>query len=104
MLNVNGSTTQFHSEVDCTYTLMTVPQQTFNFKQNIENLPSFLFQFTTAHHAMIELIEDVSIVYNGRFLIHRQHFIKEAMEQEQFYNISCYGNNKLFNHLRKTFC
>ena len=103
MLNVNGATTQFHSEVDCTYTLITVPKQTFSFKRNIENLPSFLFQMTTSHHAMIELNEDVFIVYNGRFLIHCQHFVKEAIEKEQFFNISCYGNNTLFNHLRKTF-
>ena len=104
MLNVNGATAQFHCELDCTYTTITVPKQSFNFNRTIEHLPTFLFKMTSSHHAVLVLNPDVTIVYNGRFLAHLQHFVKQINEQEMFYNISCYGNHKLFNHLRKTFC
>ena len=104
MLNVNGATTQFHAELDCSYTLITVPRQAFCFKKCIDKLPTFLFQMSISHHAMLDLNEDVSIVYNGQFLVHRQNFNREDKSEENFYNISCYGNNKLFNHLRKSLC
>ena len=104
MLNVNGATRQFHNELDCTYTSITVPKQSFDFTKDIEHLPTFLFQMTSSHHAMLTLNPDVAIVYSGKFLVHRQHFVKQDNELEHFYNISCYGNHKLFNHLRKTFC
>ena len=104
MLNVNGATTQFHAELDCSYTLITVPRQAFCFKKCIDKLPTFLFQMSISHHTMLDLNEDVSIVYNGQFLVHCQNFVTEDKLDEQFYNISYYGNNKLFNHLRKSLC
>ena len=103
MLNVNGATNQLHSENDATYSLITVPKQSFKMTQNIELLPTFLFRVTANHHVMLKLEEHVCFVYNARFLAHRQAFSKGVGTNENFFNISCYGNQKLFSHLKNTF-
>ena len=44
------------------------------------------------------------IFYNASFLTHRQSYVPPPGDETQkFYNISSYANEKLFNHLRKSF-
>ena len=53
---------------------------------------------------MLPLSNNTSLLYNAQFLTHRQSYNPtECKTRDVFYNISCYGNDKLFNHLRKSF-
>ena len=48
--------------------------------------------------------DDLSFFYNASFLTHRQFFDPSSSDDlDKFYNISTYANEKLFNHLRKSF-
>ena len=103
MLNVNGATNKFHSENDSTYSLIAVPNQPFPMTQDIESLPTFLFRLTANHHVMLKLEEHIYFVYNARFLAHRQASSKRFNTTHNFFNLSCYGDQKLFSHLKNTF-
>lgn len=104
MLYVDGRTEELHTEKDSTYTLITVPRQKFTMKRNIEHRPMFIFNFGPQNQVIFPLNQKICLIYNGRFVTHRQAYTQECEDSEdRFINISSYGNEKLFNHLRKTY-
>ena len=103
-LYVNGRTDNMHSENDCAYTLITVPSQVVSKNIPLCNQPVFLFQVGTKEQIMLPLVNNLSFVYNGNFVMHRQAFTPiKHIHSAKFFNISSYGNAKIFNHLRRTF-
>ena len=103
-LYVNGKTDIMHSEKDCAYTLITVPSQEVLKNVPLCNQPVFIFQIGTKEQIMLPLVNNISFVYNGNFIMHRQAFTPlENSNSPKFFNISSYGNAKIFNHLRRTF-
>ena len=104
ILNVDGVTDNYHTEHDCSYTFLTVPTQVMDKRLDIATKPVFLFQLTEHVQLMIPLSNDLSFVYNSQFLTHRQSYnpLGEKIAQK-FYNITSYSNEKIFNHLRKSF-
>ena len=105
MLYVNGCTSGLHTERDCTYTLITVPKQSFNIgKKQLEHKPMFIFKLKDNQQLIFPLVCGLTFVYNGCFMTHRQEYNRELNDNgPNFVNISSYGNEKIFNHLRKTF-
>ena len=106
---VNAKTNQFHTEKDVTYTFITVPQQILKSKTgNLRNNTFFLFQMNEATNVSLKMIPNLSFIFSGAMLSHRQHCDKnreasEEKEIELFFNIACYGNQKLFHYLQKSF-
>ena len=100
---VNSCTSTFHVEKDCSYTCIHVPNQDFTKKDNICEVPGFVFQFNDSQRLIIQLNRMVSIMYNAQCLMHRQVYYPENGATDNFFNVATYANEKLFNHLRKTF-
>ena len=64
----------------------------------------FIFKLTEKQQILLPLINNLSFVYNGNFVTHRQAYKPvESDATVQFFNLSSYGNQNFFNHLRKTF-
>ena len=56
-----------------------------------------------------KMLAKTSFIFNGRMLTHRQ-FSEDGYENENarndiwnYYNIACYGNERIFNHMRRSF-
>ena len=101
---VNASTGEFHTENDTSYTLITVPQQDFKSQKNCGNTYNFLFKLNEGNQISLPLIPNVSCLFSGLFLYHRQKG-NDSKEQlhKPFVNLSSYGNQRLFTHIRKSF-
>ena len=68
------------------------------------NKPMFLFKIGKKEQIMLPLVNNMSFVYNGKFIMHRQAYTPSNNSySRKFFNLSSYGNEKLFNHLRRTF-
>ena len=103
-LYANGRTDNLHTEVDCAYTLITVPNQKRKQNTKLDNKPLFVFKLSEKQQILFPLSNGLSFVYNGRFVMHRQAYYPDEEDSKNvFYNLSSYGNEKIFNHLRKTF-
>ena len=52
---------------------------------------------------MLPLDDNISFVYNTTYLTHHQYYVTGVNhDNDKFINVSSYGNEKLFNHLRKS--
>lgn len=107
---VNAMTRDFHTEKDITYTLISVPDQIHDGK-NMKKpyVPIFLFQINDNVTFGFKLQNKSSFIFNGTMLTHRQFSENGYLEKNEkeninnFYNVACYGNQRLFNHMRKSF-
>ena len=103
-LYVDGRTEQLHTERDCAYTLITVPLQVVKADIPLCHKPLFLFKLGDSDQLVLPLLTNTSFLYNGNFVTHRQAYDPKGNPGDRsFYNISSYGNQKIFNHLRCTF-
>ena len=90
---VNATTGQFHTETDCTYTLISVPHQDAIKLDNHENLYNFLFSLTAKKKVNIPLYPGVSFIFSAPFLTHRQHRNENALSlEDHFFNVASYEN------------
>ena len=104
ILNVDGCTDMYHTESDCSYTFLTVPKQVVDKSLTVADKPVFLFKVTQNVQLLIPLCNDLSFVYNSHFLTHRQSYNPHEVSSDvRFYDITSYSNEKIFNHLRKSF-
>ena len=101
-LCVNAATDIFHTEQDCTYTLISIPKQ--EMINDTNNRYDFIFKINAIQHISIKLIPGVSFIFSGTYLTHRQNMSsgKSNGEPTNFFNIASYGNKRLFTHIRKT--
>ena len=103
ILNVDGRTENLHTEKYCMYTFTTVPKQVVNTSIPLMHKPFFIFKINERTQIMLPLTEFTSFVYSAKLLTHRQAYTPyQNKGTPKFYNISSYGNEKLFNHLRKS--
>ena len=98
---VNAETQEYHTEHDCTYTLISIPNQSKSKESKMKY--DFLFNLTDKQSINIHLKPGVSFMFSGLFLKHRQNKSNTiSNSDEPFFNIASYGNKRLFHHLRKT--
>ena len=98
---INAETTKLHTENDCTYTVITVPEQ--NKKQNPVDEYMFLFELKKGDTIGIKMCHGISFMFSGKYLSHRQaHNESNSKKNSVFVNIASYGNEKLYNHIKKT--
>ena len=98
-VSVNATAGILHTEKDCTYTLITVPKQ-----HKMVKGYNFLFHLNTENICQLSLNEDISLLFSGLCLSHKQIYdVLPVKDDDLFINLSSYGNQKLFTHLRKLF-
>ena len=109
-LCANAMTRDFHTEKDVTYTLISVPDQDFdNNEKGKPKTPIFLFQINGEKTIGIKMHKKVTFIFNGTMLTHRQYSedgyedLEVRKKINNFYNVACYGNQRLYNHLQKSF-
>ena len=101
---IDGVTQNFHSEKDCAHTCIHVPNQDQITGESIDKQPCFLFMISDYQRLMLPLTSPLSFMYNGQLITHRQAYYPDKNKTStKFINVSSYGNQKMFNHLRKTF-
>lgn len=107
---VNSITKTFHTEKDVTYTIITVPSHGSSKKLSPSSEKRrdsyFLFKINEETCFSIKMQDQISFFFNGTTLTHKQ-FCLDGYKNDQhykniepFFNISSYGNEKLFRHLR----
>ena len=101
---VNASTGDFHTEKDTSYTLITVPSQEIKEQKKIGNEYSFLFKLNANTTISLPLSIDLTFLFSGMFISHRQRGNNSKKKEDSpFINLSSYGNQRLFTHIRKSF-
>ena len=105
----NAMTKLFHTEKDVTYTVISVPRQYSKSRLNRRQPTYFLLKLNDNKTVGIELLDDLSFLFSGTGITHRQ-FCQDSYDEEklkdeskQFYNVACYGNEKLFRHIKASF-
>ena len=106
---INAVTKIFHMEKDPSYTLIGVPNQE-NILSNHQKRSDTLFLFKINHSKTIgiRMVDTVSFLFHGAFLTHRQYSddaycdIEERKSKVRMFNIACYGNERLFQHMKKS--
>ena len=103
-------TRDFHTERDITYTLISIPYQ---FTDNVEKKQCkptyFMLQLNEKNTIAFRMTPKSSFFFSGTMITHKQ-FCEDGYEDvddrkkiSHFYNIACYGNERLFHHLRLSF-
>ena len=93
---LNAQTAIFHSEEDCTYTMVNVPHQSkvMNFCNIHQRI--FLIKINDDTTVALPFNHNLSFFFSRTFLIHCQHCNEECnTDGSLFYNIVCYGNKKI---------
>ena len=101
---VNAQTAELHTEKDCTYTIIGVPNQNMKAlpKRQINNL--FLLHLNNDNVFAIPMLPQTYFMFSGLFITHRQNSGGFSIaNKESFFNVASYGNQQLFHHLRTTF-
>ena len=101
---IDAETREYHTEHDCTYTLISIPTQKTQKKNQTSIKYDFLFKLTNKQSINVTLKPGVSFIFSGLFLSHRQNKSRVGNTgDEHFFNMASYGNKRLFQHLRKTY-
>ena len=99
---VNSSTERFHTEDDCTSTVIVVPKQVK--MKNEKKVYRFIFQLKKHLNISFKLKYGVSFMFSGKCLTHRQQCSHPIQEKNDlFFNIAAYGNKRLYSHINKSF-
>ena len=103
-------TRDFHTERDITYTLISTPFQVKDNKEKTASKPTyFVLKINETSNIAFKMIPKSSFMFSGSMITHRQ-FSEDGYEDvkvrkgiSHFYNIACYGNERMFHHLRQSF-
>ena len=110
-INVNAVTGIFHTERDITYTLISVPEQCSDTKRKSKNTRSdtyFLFKINDDKYISFKMVDNLSFLFSGCMLTHKQFCVDQYKTLdlnnilEPFYNISSYGNERLYRHMKES--
>ena len=70
---IDASTSTAHTENDCTYTVISIPEQEKRFSKKVRNESYFLFVLDKQHKVSITLQPNVAFYFSGLCLVHRQN-------------------------------
>ena len=101
---IDAETREYHTEHDCTYTLISIPSQESSNPSASSIKYDFLFKLTNNQTINISLKPGLSFMFSGLYLTHRQNKSQDTNNlHNTFFNMASYGNKRLFQHLRKTY-
>ena len=99
---VNAVTKTFHTENYCTSTVIVVPDQSCQTNKDREF--QFVFQLQKYMNVSFKLKYGISFIFSGKLLTHRQQCTLPCEgNNDVFFNIASYGNNRLYNHIKYSF-
>ena len=101
---VNAQTSELHTEKDCTYTIIGIPNQNMKAlpKRRKNNL--FLLHLNKNNVFAIPMLPQTYFMFSGLYITHRQNSGGFSIaNKESFFNVASYDNQQLLNHLRTTF-
>ena len=94
---IDCQTSSLHTENDCTYTVITTPNQ------DKHTVPIFLFEIQKGFTIGLQMDPGVTFMFSGKYLYHRQMVLDvKDKESTSYINLASYGNAKLFNHFKST--
>ena len=97
---VNAMTEKFHIEYDCTNTVIVVPKQPIVSKKDKEY--RFVFQIQEYMNVSFKSKYGISFMFTGKYLTHRQQCSIDSDDKtDLFFNISSYGNKRLFIYIHR---
>ena len=97
---INAETADFHTENDCTYTMIHVPKQEKNYCQCQH---FFSFKLSTDISIIFPLNKGTTVMFSGLYLTHRQLSNKiDTDKKDAFVNFASYGNARLYRHIRNS--
>ena len=94
-------TTNLHTKKDCTYTIMSVPEQ----DTSTTTIPEcyFVIELKKGHTVGIKMDPGLTFMFSGRYLMHRQSINDKGNGKENtFVNFTSYGNERLYHHLKSS--
>ena len=93
---VNAQTKQFHTENDCSYTLVTVTKQEKVTTGKGDREYLFVFKLKDGENFGVRLKYGVLLVFSGKILTHRQSCSQSCLPNEEFFtNFALYGLERL---------
>ena len=99
-LCINAMTAQAHTEMDSSYTVITVPKQ---IDKNYNTLGTrFVFEINNKMNINIKMTENVTFIYSGYLLTHHQIHNHSRSNSAMFLNLASYGNKRLFHNMMKS--
>jgi hypothetical protein len=101
---INAQTLEYHVKKDCTYTLITIPEQVNRSEVDLSTKYQFYFKFSQSQHLHIPLKSGISFFFSGTYLTHRQNKDEcQHTSDNDFINIASYGNKRLYSHIKQSF-
>ena len=101
---VNAQTSIFHTEHDCTYTLIYVPSQEKKKGEKNGTKYHFIFKLKNKENIGIPMYEGITLLFSGKFLTHRQTCNKTCTPVEEvFANLTLCGSKRLYTHIKSSF-
>ena len=84
---VNAETEVFHTEQDCTYTVIWIPKQSKEIAKEVSKDHNCRFLFKVRDKCLIgiPLEADVTFLFSGSLLTHRQHYTQTASVEENLF-------------------
>ena len=78
-----------------------MPEQ--NIKENPVTDYIFLIEIKKGETIGIKMCHGINFIFSGKYLSHRQaHNESTSVKNSLFVNIASYGNEMLYNHIKKT--
>ena len=103
-LCINAETTIPHTEMDSSYTLISVPPQPDCNWQKKDT--QFNFHVGPNEKIIIKMKPGICFMFSGYLLTHNQEILDKSKEENQhcsFINYATYANKRLFDNMLKSF-
>ena len=100
-LCLNAMTKDAHTEMDTSYTIISVPNQ---IDKNYRRLKTrFLFELNDNLTLKVRMLERMGFVYSGYIISHHQVNDQNYVKNTTFMNLASYGNKRLFHNMMMSF-
>ena len=100
-LCVNAKTTISHTEMDSSYTIISVPIQPFPTYKKVGT--KFNFNIQPNQRIVINMMENTLILFSGFMLSHNQSNNDVKEDNSIFLNVATYANKRLFENMWQSF-
>ena len=98
---INARTKETHTECDSSYTVISVPPQSYDGYRKLN--AEFHFNINERMRIVIPMFPKLAFAYSGFMLCHHQVLDSVDPKKGIFVNLATYGNKRLFDNMLKSF-
>ena len=103
-LCLNAETEQPHTECDCSYTIIAVPNQLLSEKPKTKkNSGTFQLIINPECTVVLPMTIGTMFTYSGYLITHRQQIRYKDSNEKPFVNIVSYSSKRLFENMMESF-